>query len=77
MFPVLGTCSFICQCTSTRRQQRELFGLRVKLPLVTSQTKNPKVEAIPLSTLAKDTTSELVHLSSQYPFNAERYARKL
>jgi len=27
--------SFICQGTSTRRQQRDLFGLRIKLPLVT------------------------------------------
>jgi len=25
-------CSFICQDTSTRRQQSDLFGLRVKLP---------------------------------------------
>jgi len=27
--------SFICQGTSTRWQQRDLFGLRVKLPPVT------------------------------------------
>jgi len=31
--------SFICQGTSTRRQRRNIFGLRVKLPPVTtSQT---------------------------------------
>jgi len=29
-----GTRSFICQGTSTSRQRRNLFGLRVKLPLV-------------------------------------------
>jgi len=28
--------SFICQGTSIRRQRRDLFGLRVKLPLVTT-----------------------------------------
>jgi len=28
--------SFICQGTSTRRQRRDLFGLRVKLPPVTT-----------------------------------------
>jgi len=28
--------SFICQGTSTRRQRRDLFGLRVKLPLVST-----------------------------------------
>jgi len=28
--------SFICQGTSTRRQRSDLFGLRVKLPLVTT-----------------------------------------
>jgi len=36
-----------------------------------------KVEAIPLSALPKDTTNKLVGLSSHYPFNAERQARKL
>jgi len=29
---LLGTCSFICQRTSTRRQRSELFGVQVKLP---------------------------------------------
>jgi len=33
----LGTCSFICQGTLTRRQRREFFGLRVKLPPVTTR----------------------------------------
>jgi len=28
--------SFICQGTSTRRQRWELFGLRIKLPPVTT-----------------------------------------
>jgi len=28
--------SFICQGTSTRRQRRDLFGLRFKLPHVTT-----------------------------------------
>jgi len=28
--------SFNCQGTSTRRQRRDLFGLRVKLPTVTT-----------------------------------------
>jgi len=28
--------SFICQGISTRRQRSDLFGLRVKLPLVTT-----------------------------------------
>jgi len=32
----LGTCSFICQSTSTRWQRSDLFGLRVKLPSVIS-----------------------------------------
>jgi len=36
---VLGICSFICQGASTRRQQSDLFGLRVKLPpVITSLT---------------------------------------
>jgi len=47
--------SFICQGNSTRRQRRDLFGLRVKLP---------PVEAISLSAFPKDTTSELAGLSS-------------
>jgi len=36
-----------------------------------------KVEAIPLSALPKDTTSELAGLSPHYPFNAERQTGKL
>jgi len=36
-----------------------------------------KAEAIPLSALLKDTTNELVGLSSHYFFNAERQAVKL
>jgi len=41
------------------------------------QSNHSKVEAIPLSALLKDTTSELADLSSHYPFNAERQAEKL
>jgi len=37
--------SFICQGTSTRRQRRNLFGLRVKLP---PQSNHSKVDPIPL-----------------------------
>jgi len=33
---LLGTCSFIYQGTLTRRQRSHLFGLRVKLPPVTT-----------------------------------------
>jgi len=33
---LLGTCSFICQNTLTRRQRSDLFGLRVMLPPVTT-----------------------------------------
>jgi len=36
-----------------------------------------KAEAIPLSALPKDTTSELAYLFSHFPFNAERQAGKL
>jgi len=32
----LGRYSVICQGTSNRRQRRDLFGLRVKLPPVTT-----------------------------------------
>jgi len=32
-----AVCSFICQVASARRQRSELFGLRVKLPPVTTR----------------------------------------
>jgi len=54
--------SFICQGTSTRRQRRNLSGLLVKLPPVTTSLTTQKVEAIPLSALLKDTTNELAGL---------------
>jgi len=38
------------------------------------QSNYSKLEAIPLSTLSKDTTIELGGLSSRYPFNAEHQA---
>jgi len=43
--------SFICQGTSTRRQRRDLFGLRVKLPPVTTslttQSRGNPVKCLP------------------------------
>jgi len=42
LLPSSAICSFIFQVASARRQRSDLFGLRVKLPLV-------MVEAIPLS----------------------------
>jgi len=38
------------------------------LPVTISLTTQIKVEAIPLSALPKDTTSELADLPSHYPF---------
>jgi len=46
----------------------DLFGLRIKLPPVTTSLNHSKVEAIPLSTLPKESTSELVGLASHYLF---------
>jgi len=61
--------SFICHGTTTRRQRRDLFVCGMKLLLVTtSQSTQIKVEAIPLSALPKDTTSELAGLPSPYLF---------
>jgi len=57
-----GRYSFICQGTLTRRQRNDLFGLQVKLPPVTTSL-TTQVEAIPLSALPKNTTSELSGLS--------------
>jgi len=58
--------SFIGQGTTTRRQRRDLFSLRVKLPPVTISLITQKV--IPLSALPKDTTSELDGISPHYLF---------
>jgi len=49
--------SFVCQGASTRRQRRDLFR------------SSSRAIAIPLSTLSKDTTSELAGLFSHYPFH--------
>jgi len=57
----IGTCAHYLSI-SVKRQRIKLFGLRVKLPLVTYQSNH--VEAIPLNALSNDTTSELVGLSS-------------
>jgi len=35
---IIGTCSFTCQGTSAKKQRRNLFDLRVKLPPVTTCT---------------------------------------
>jgi len=52
---------------------------RVKLPPVTTSLITQKVEAIPLSALPKDTTSELAGrpISTLSLLNAERQAGKL
>jgi len=56
----LGFCSFICQVTSTTRQRRKLFAVfETSYHLLLSVYNHSKVEAIPLSDLPKDTTSEL------------------
>jgi len=74
----LQFCSFIFQVSSIRRQRRDLCCLRVKLPPDT--TSQPlKVEAIFLSALPKDTTSELAGLFSHYPFlmlNVKQWSRE-
>jgi len=57
--------SFICQDTSTRRQRSDLYGLRIQLPPVTTSLTSSKVEAIPLSALRKDATSELAGVTPQ------------
>jgi len=59
---------FVCQGTSTKRQRRDLFGLRVKLPHFYYQSNHSNVEAIRSSALPKDTKSELAGLASHYPF---------
>jgi len=73
----LGTCSFICQGTSTRRQQNELFGLKRQAASGYFQSCYSKVEAISWSALPKDTPSKLAGLSSHFPYNIERQAEKL
>jgi len=57
--------SFICQVALTRRQRRDLFGLRVTCYY---QSNHSKVEAISVSALPKDTTNELADVSIHYPF---------
>jgi len=65
----LGTCSFICEGISTRRQRKDLFDLWVKLPPVTTCriTQRPETSRV--------TTSKLAGLFRIYPFNAECYKR--
>jgi len=70
--------SFICQGTSSRRQRSDLFGLRVKLPPVTtSQFNHLKVDAIPLSALLKHTTSQLAGLFPHYLFQMLNVKQKI
>jgi len=57
---------------------RDLFGCGMKLSLVTTSLSTQiKVEAISLSSLPKDTTSELAGLLHTIPFYVERQAGKL
>jgi len=54
----VGTCSLICQgIYSTKRQRKDLFGLRVKLPPVTTSLTTQRRRQSRF--LPKDTTSEL------------------
>jgi len=69
---MLGTCSIICQCTSTRSQRRFRSSSQAATYCY-YQSNHSKVQAIPWSALPKDTTSELAGLSLHYPFNAERH----
>jgi len=71
--PWLGLFTFICRGTSTRRERRNFFGLRVNCYY---QSNHSKVETIPLSAFSKDTTSELTGFSSYYLFKAERQPGK-
>jgi len=69
--------SFICQCISTRRERRDLFGLRIKLLPVIASLTTLKVEAIPLSALPKNTTSELAGLSFSKFFDLTRPGNRI
>jgi len=62
----LQFCSFICEWSRPGDSEMTFAVFRVKLPPVTTSLYS-KVEAIPLSALPKDTTSELA-LSSHHPF---------
>jgi len=42
---ILYTCSFICQGTSTKRQQKDFFSLGVKVPPAAVPSNHLKVEA--------------------------------
>jgi len=55
--------SFICQGTSTRRQQSDLFRSSSQAATCYYQSNHTKVEAIPLSPCFKGTTSEPAGLS--------------
>jgi len=66
---ISGTCSFICQGISTRRQRRDLFGALVKLPPVTYLTTQRHSDKC-LTQGHNKRTCRLFSL--HYPFNAER-----
>jgi len=73
-----AVCSFICQVFSIRRQRRDLFGLRVKLPPVITSLTKLKGKGNLVKCLAqghnKRTYRPILTLS---PFNAKRLAGKL
>jgi len=69
---VLDTFSFICQGTSTRKQRSD-FSVFEKAATCYYQSNQLKVEAIPLSALPKDTTSELDGVSLHNPCKVYLY----
>jgi len=71
------TCSFICQGTSTRRHRRDFYDLPSQAATCFYLSNYSKVEAIPVSALPKDTTSELAGMISTTSFNVELQVGKL
>jgi len=78
LVPDLGTCSFICQDTSTRSSEVTFFVFRVKLPPVTTSLTTQKVETIPLSAFAQGHNKRICRpISTISLISAERQAGKL
>jgi len=67
-FACILVCTCNCQVALAKRQRSDLCGLPSPASSCYYQCNHSKVEAVPLSALPKDTTSELVGLSSHYPF---------
>jgi len=67
--PILDTMTLLifCQGTSTRRQQSNLFSFKSQAAACYYQSNHSNVEAILLSTLPKNTTSELASLFFTLP----------